>query len=656
MQIVDVIPLSRGVPKETLSYFTSAAARIGDAVRVPIRKKITLGIVVGLRNVGEAKLDIRTAPFELRKLETLHAEPFVSAAFIKSAEKAARYFAGTTGSVISSLVPKAIQDSADKLGKAVEVSEAVSATVIQTALAEQVEGTRTKPDVYITQSVDEERLAYYRSVIREQFVRKKSVFFCVPTLVDANRVYTTLSKGIESFTFVIHSGLSPKKLVETWKKAMAENHSVLIIGTGAVLSLLRHDIGTIIIEKESSGAYKTIGRPHVDVRTFAEYLASEIGAGLVFGDIVLRTETLYRYDQHEIGYRTPPSWRPSSSAVSELIHMNGKHEEAVGIARRTSAPTASSFTPIGSELAELIRHTKEHNERMFLYVSRRGLAPLTLCRDCGTTVMCSRCSSAVVLHKMGGKNVYICHTCGLKREADLTCAHCGSWRLTTLGIASEMIEELLAKEFPDLHVFRLDKDSASTATRGAKIISSFYNSPGSVLIGTDLALNYLDKPIENAGIVSLDSLFSIPDFRINEKIVATISRIRGLTTQRVILQTRTIGEKILEWALAGNIIEYWKREIAERKELDYPPFKLFIKITCEGDRERVKGEMDNIKEILKPFELTVFPAFVETVRGKFALHGLLKLVPKEWPNEELLEKLHSLPPSISVTVDPENIL
>jgi len=159
-------------------------------------------IVVGLRDVGEAKFDIRTAPFELKKIDSLHAKPFLGSAFIKSAEKAGRYFAGTTGSVISSFLPKAIQESADELGTEVSLQSTPEETLLHN---------RTKPDYYVTQGIDEERLAYYRSIIREQFVRRKSVFFIVPTIIDCNRVFATLSKGIGEYAHIIHSGLPSKK-------------------------------------------------------------------------------------------------------------------------------------------------------------------------------------------------------------------------------------------------------------------------------------------------------------------------------------------------------------------------------------------------------------------------------------------------------------
>ena len=61
---------------------------------------------------------------------------------------------------------------------------------------------------------------------------------------------------------------------------------------------------------------------------------------------------------------------------------------------------------------------------------------------------------------------------------------------------AERIEEEIKQEFSDLTVFRLDKLSAPTHKKASEIVDKWYTSPGSVLVGTELALLYLDKPIE----------------------------------------------------------------------------------------------------------------------------------------------------------------
>jgi hypothetical protein len=46
MKIVTVIPLSKGIFKEELTYFTAKEISNGSVVKIPVRNKSILGIVI----------------------------------------------------------------------------------------------------------------------------------------------------------------------------------------------------------------------------------------------------------------------------------------------------------------------------------------------------------------------------------------------------------------------------------------------------------------------------------------------------------------------------------------------------------------------------------------------------------------------------------
>jgi primosomal protein N' len=52
----------------------------------------------------------------------------------------------------------------------------------------------------------------------------------------------------------------------------------------------------------------------------------------------------------------------------------------------------------------------------------------------------------------------------------------------------------------------MDKDNVKTQKQAIKIIDKFYQTTGSILIGTEMALPYLNKKIENSAILSIDNL------------------------------------------------------------------------------------------------------------------------------------------------------
>lgn len=637
MYIVTVIPIARGIGKETLSYFSAAKVALGSVVEIPVRNRVISALAVSCEPADKKKSELKSSSFALKKLDAGKAVQLFQPSFIEAAQEAADYFAGSTGSILATITSKTILENAADITP-VEWIEPNAASA-------EASANRSKPEPYALQADEEERMAYYKSLIREQFAKKKSVFFCLPTIQDTKRLHETLPKGIEQYTFVINSSLSKKELVNRWNKASTEVHPVLIIATGSFLGIPRTDLGTIVIERESSSGYKTQTRPYVDMRTLAEIYTKKLGARLVYGDLLLRVDTLWRAKNGEVAELGSLKFRSISTAQDVLVDM-----------KKYKNLDNPDFRIFSEELVDLVKYNKEKNEHLYIYASRRGLAPLTVCGDCGTTVLCHRCSAPTVLHQSADENFFLCHRCGERRSAEERCRVCDSWRLTTLGIGIELIEDALLNMFPDMKIFRMDKDVITTHKQALSTAEKFYDAPGSVMIGTEMALAYLEKPIENSAVASIDSLFSIPDFRINEKIMNILLRMRSVSQKIFLIQTRARDQRLFDYAMKGNLMDFYREEIDSRKKLNYPPFSTLIKISARGVKERVAEEIEYVRTQLVDYKPLVFPAFIETVNKKTIMHALLKIDAKTWVKKSLLEKLRALPPHISINVDPESLL
>jgi primosomal protein N' (replication factor Y) len=632
MNIVTVIPIARGIGKETLSYFSAQTFAPGSFIKVPLRNRLVGGLVITTENAEKKKAELRQSSFAMRKIMSGKSKTIFSPVFIEAATEMASYSAGSTGSVLANITSKTILEQADKLEK------------IDLTLAIPNER-RTTHEPYTLQADEEDRFAHYKSLIREQFAHTKSVFFVLPTIQDTKKIFEQLPKGIEQYTFVLNSSLSKKEIVETWNKIILEPHPVLIISTGSFLGIPRSDIGAIIIERESSSSFKTQSRPYIDIRTFCECFARRLNAKLIFGDLLLRTETLWRTKNGDMGELSPLKFRSTSTAETVLIDM-----------KKYKTLDEPEFRIVSDELVELVKKSQESNENMFIFAARRGLAPMTVCGDCGTTVLCSRCNAPIILHRASQGNFFLCHRCGERRSAEERCRNCDSWKLTTLGIGIELIEESLKSMFPDTKIFRMDKDTVTTHKQASRLAGDFFNSPGSILLGTEMALGYVERPVENAAVAAIDSLFSIPDFRINEKIMNILLRIRSFTQKTYIIQTRSRDQALFDYATKGNLMDFYRDEIDERKRLDYPPFSVLIKLTVRGTPASAAKDMALVEKALADHNPLVFPAFIEKVNRKTVLHALLRLKPEEWPDQTLYNKLIALPPNISINVDPESLL
>ncbi len=636
MKLLNVIPIARGINKESLSYFTSSDISVGSVVKVPLRKKTVPAIVISSEEVADVKAEIKNASFETRKVEKIKSSTLLLPEFMATVSEAATYFASTSGSVLHSVIPKIIIEEAEKIK----------------VKTKEFKNIRAHEKLAI-QSNDEERYATYKSLIREEFAKSFSVFFCLPTVQDIKKAHEKLSKGIEQYTFVLHGLLTKKEQIELWNKAANEEHPSLIIATGSYLGIPRNDIGTIIVDKENARAYKCQGRPFIDIRNFAEKLAEKIRAKIIFGDLLLRTETVWRHNEAEIFEVAPLKFRSLTTAEIKLVNMKQIPPEDLERGKEGKEPKFKLFS---DELLEQIESNRDNDENIFIFVARRGLFPSTICGDCGNLVKCNSCGSPTVLHKASSENFFLCHRCGEHRSAMEKCSNCQSWRLSTFGIGIESVEKELVEKYPDIKIFKIDSDSASTHKKALDTVAKFYASPGSILLGTEMALLYLKDIIANTAVVSIDSFFSIPDFRVNEKVMNILLKIRALTSRNFLVQTRDIEHKILKYAIGGNLADFYRDEIKERENLFYPPFSIPIKITLQGDKKTVLAGMEKLQKDMSPFEIDIFPAFVPISKGKFSMHGLIKIKRQEWINQELLNKLRSLPPSYTTNVDPESLL
>ncbi len=639
MKILEVIPIARGINKDTLSYFSGNDIPVGSIIKVPIRKRIVPALVINSTEIIDSKAEIKNSTFPLKKITKAKHTNLFSKNFIDATEVTADYYISSIGSVLNNIIPKVLLENIDK----------ISTEDKSFPMGKKV----TRAEKFVIQSNDEDRYAQYKSIIREEFARNSSVFFCLPTVQDIKKAKESLQKGIEKYTFVLHSSINKKELVETVNKILEEKHPVLIIATGGFLSIPKNNIEAIILEKENSRSYKTQTRPYVDIRKFAEIFATKINSKIIFGDLLLRTDTIWRQKTGELVELAPLKFRSLTTSTQEIVDMRSLQSDPV---ENEKNDNKKSFRILSENLEQKIKENIENNEHMFVFTGRRGFSPSTVCADCGNIVKCNSCGAHTVLHKSVTENFFLCHKCGERRSALEKCSYCNGWRLTTLGIGSELVEEKLKELYPKANIYRIDADITSTHKKAESVSEKFYNSPQGILIGTEMALLYLTKKVQNTAVVSIDSFFSVPDFRINERILNILLKIRSITDKNFIIQTRDISQKVFDYAIKGNLVDFYKDEITDREKLNFPPFSILIKISISGSKNEVLERVESIQKLIEPYEIDVFPAFIPQSKGKYGVNGIIKIPKEKWPDKDLHNKLRTLPPNVSVNVDPDSLI
>jgi primosomal protein N' len=634
MYILEVIPLSKSIRKEVLSYFSTKEVPVGSLVTIELRKRIVSGLVIRTKDGTNMKSEIKAGHFALKRVRGISKNTLFQKQFLVAAQRIAEYFATSTGSVLFALLPSKLLADISKLS----------------APHEQIEKrtTHEQTERYVMQDQFEERYASYKSLIRESFAHNQSVLFICPTSEDVLHTKALLTRGIEDHTFTFVGSMTTAQAVKTWNNAITHEKPVLIICTGNYLAIPRHDVGMIIVEKESSTAYRQQMMPYLDIRTCAELYASTIGASFLLADLALRTETLARYDAHELIDKGTLKFRSLTTADAKLINMKIKNVNG-----------ETPFHMFAPEVLDTIYEAHQDNEHTLLFTARRGLSPSIVCSDCGTMVSCTHCSAPMVLYgkePTDGGNLFRCNVCGDERHAGEMCAHCNGWRLKTLGIGIETVHKEVAHLLPGAPIYILDSEHAKTSVQARAIIDAFYAQPGGILIATEMAIDYLREPVENIIVVSIDALLTLPDYAIRERVLRTLLRLRSRASKRFFISTRKAEDTLFEYARQGNLADFYREEFKDRKRFLYPPFVKLIKISLAGTPKATEDAMIAAQALLKPFSLLIYPAFTERQRGMVVWNGLLKLEPGQWPNEELRKKLMALPPQFKVLVDAPSLL
>ncbi len=624
LRLLKVVPITRGFSKE-LSYFSSKEANEGTLVNIQVRKKEVPALVIGIGDILENKALIRLSPYPLKKITSIKSQKIFNEPFIRASRNMGRYFIAPVGSVIKELCPQSILEDPPIVPARLQIPE---------------RNLKIENNTSLLQAPTEERIKFYKNLIRAEFAKNNSVFLCVPSAGKVEIFEHELKKGVEQFVFAFKGKMNKKELKKKWTKVLEEKHPLLIIATGLFLSLPRHDVKTIIVDEESSPLYKIKSRPFLDLRRVAENLSIETKSSLILTDEISRLATYKRRKDDEISWMAHASSKITARAQELLVNLK---------------PLKSFLSP---ELKEMLKSTQGKNEQILLFINRRGHGLSTVCDDCGQIITCLKCETPLVLHKHKEPE-FMCHKCLLKIKAVDRCPYCKGWKLKTLGLGIQKLHEEIKNCFPELKIFRMDGDAIKTRKQGADLISNFLNTPGAVLLATEMFFSFYGGEFDRIAIASVDGLFNLPDFSMNERIFRLLMRLKTKARKTFLLQTRFPDHPVFASLLKGDLLGFFRSELQAREQFGYPPFKTLIKITREGkNKEKLMNEIKEIKQKLAKWSPISFAAFTPKIKNLHRFYILLKLEPRTWPDKqpELFEILSSLSSQFKVEIDPESLL
>ncbi len=640
MYIVEVSPLKNIKAFPYLSYFSSHKFKKFDIIKVPFRQSEILAVVSNVKEVKSIKADIKNKDFAPRKIRKQEPMDFISKDFIKAAFDLAKFSVRAPGLILEQALPKSALKYYDKINPPPKNSK-------KEDLSDE------KINTLLINDFSAGRLESFKALVRQKLAQGESVLLVCPNRKTAKNIYDFLAPGISSLLYFYDSGLSPLKQIKEINEIRASDKARCIVGTPAILFSDAKNLGLIIIEKEASISYKRQRHPKSDIVKLAELLAKRKNIEIAYADSFLRLENymqLFKEEAHVLGHIPKRLRKRTRLRIIDLgkeIQYNKEYK--------------LSYPIISKEILGQIERNLKENKKVFIFNPKKGFSSQIVCNDCAHVLSCPKCKARLRLQEdpRSKERHIVCMRCGYALHSNITCPKCNSWRLLDLGIGIDKVADFLKQKFANLEIFILDKDKVKSEKEAEQIITAYYEKDtASILLGTQKALDYIPSDsVDYSTALSVDSLLSVPDFKIEEKIFSTLTEILDKTKEAFDIQVKDPKTRVIELFASKDLHKFTKSELKLREKLMWPPYVQLISVSISGNRKAVIEKMQKLIDIFADYKPRVFRDFIYLDKNTVELKALFRVPSDIWPDasKDFYKKLKELPAEFKIELNPEQV-
>jgi primosomal protein N' (replication factor Y) len=493
---------------------------------------------------------------------------------------------------------------------------------------------------------------YLRALAQVIAAGKRGVCL-IPEIALTQQTVERFANRFPGRVAILHSGLSLGEQFDEWQWIMEGNCDV-VIGPRSALFAPLPNLGLIIIDEEHEWTYKQEDKsPRYHARDVAIKLAQLSDAVVILGSATPDIGSFHKaqqgkYQLVELKERITPRGYSPLPGVS-----------IVDLREELKAGNTSLFS---RSLLAAMKETLAQGEQVVLFLNRRGTATFVRCRNCGFVFRCPRCSIALTYHSAEKK--LICHRCRYSIPVSQSCPRCSRRNLRFLGIGTQRVEEEIRHFFPEARLLRWDRDVITRRYAHEELLKNFREHKADVLIGTQMIAKGLDLPqVTLAGVIGADTGLNFPDFRSSERTFQLLCQVagragRGVKAGKVIIQTYSPDNYIIEAAARHDYLGFYHKEIDYRRRYNYPPFSQLVRLVyshtnedlCRREAERIHHLIldERAREGMVDFNVIgPVPAFAFRARGRYRWQLFLR-----GPDSTRVLSRLTLPRGWTIDVDP----
>ena len=287
-----------------------------------------------------------------------------------------------------------------------------------------------------------------------------------------------------------HSDLGKAERRRAWR-ATASGEARLVVGARSALFLPFQKLGLVVVDEEHDQSFKQEDGVAYQARDMAVVRAHLAGCPIILSSATLSYETLANIKRGKFSHVTLKH-RFGGASLPDLS----------GIDMRKDQPKPGQW--LSPLLVEAMQETLNRGEQSMLFLNRRGYAPLTLCRTCGTRIECPNCTAWLVEHRL--KQRLMCHHCGHSIQKPDHCPECGTAdSLAACGPGVERLEEEVAELFPHAKRLVMTSDTITSPQKAAQMVARIATGEADIIIGTQvITKGYHFPKLTLVGVIDAD--------------------------------------------------------------------------------------------------------------------------------------------------------
>ena len=224
---------------------------------------------------------------------------------------------------------------------------------------------------------------------------------------------------------------------------------------------------------------------------------------------------------------------------------------------------------------------------MLVYLNRRGFAPTLICTGCGRMADCLNCDAHMTVHARRAQ--LQCHHCGARRALPTHCEDCKE-PLKPLGEGTERVEQVLAHQFPEFALARIDSDTTQSRGSMDALMQAAKRGELRILVGTQMLAKGHHLPgLTLVVILNADQGFFASDFRASERLAQSMLQVAGRAGRadaagEVLIQSAFAQHPLMRTLIERGYHAFADEALAERAAAHWPPFS-FIAVLHAASKD-----------------------------------------------------------------------